>query len=62
MQGHAQVLVQRKDQSSSAASWEDVDQFQQRYPDFQLEDKLFLEGGSDVMWGRTYGRRQRQKE
>jgi hypothetical protein len=62
MQGHAQILVQWKDQPSSAVSWEDVDQFQQGYPDFQLEDKLYIEGRSDVMWGRTYGRRQRQKE
>jgi hypothetical protein len=30
----------------------------QKYPDFQLEDELGLEGGRDVMWGRTYRRRR----
>ena len=28
-----------------------------RIPTFQLEDKLFAEGGSDVMFGRVYRRR-----
>jgi hypothetical protein len=41
-------------QPTSAASWEDVTAFHDRYPRFQLEDELFQNGGGDVMWGRTY--------
>ena len=55
--GVRQVLVQWQAQPASAASWEDLDTFQARYPDFQLEDKLLVEEGSDVMWGKTYQRR-----
>jgi hypothetical protein len=32
------------------------------YPQFQLEDELLLKGWSDVMWGKTYSRRKRQKK
>jgi len=32
------------------------------YPAFQLEDELDLEGGRDVMWGRTYTRRRRARD
>jgi len=39
--------------------WEDVDAFTAKYPNFQLEDELLLDGGRDVMWGRTYARRAR---
>jgi hypothetical protein len=30
-----------------------LESFQVHYPDFQLEDKLLVEGG-DVMWGEIY--------
>jgi hypothetical protein len=33
-----------------------------RYPQFQLVDELLLKGWSDVMWGKTYSRRKRQKK
>jgi hypothetical protein len=39
------------------ASWELVDEFKARFPDFQLEDELFVEGGRDVMIGKVYQRR-----
>nr|CAB3502344.1 unnamed protein product [Digitaria exilis] len=58
--GVRQVLVQWKGESPASATWEDIDTFIQRYPAFQLEDKLLLEGGRDVMWGRTYERRRRR--
>jgi hypothetical protein len=39
----------------------DLDDFVQQYPDFHLEDKLLLQGGRDVMYGVTFGRRQRNR-
>ena len=44
----------------SVATWEDIDSFTERYPAFQLEDELLVEGGGDVMWGRHYARRERR--
>jgi hypothetical protein len=41
-----QVLVHWKEGPSAAsATWEDLDSFRGKYPDFQLEDELGLEGG-----------------
>jgi hypothetical protein len=57
--GVRQVLVQWKGES---ATWEDVETFVTKYPDFQLEDELSLEEGRDVMWGRTYTRRHRARD
>jgi hypothetical protein len=51
-----QVLVQWKDEPDTSATWEDLDDFRVRYPDFQLEDELDFDGGGDVMYGRTYKR------
>jgi hypothetical protein len=59
--GERQALVQWDNLPPSSASWEDLEQFKQKYPQFQLEDELLLEGGSDVMWGRSYSRRKRHK-
>ena len=39
------------------AMWESVTNFRAAFPDFQLEDELFPEGGRDVMGGRAYERR-----
>lgn len=52
--GVRQLLVLWEGLPPSAASWEDMDQFRLRYPAFQLEDELLLEGWRDVMWGRVY--------
>ena len=51
------MLVHWKGEPASSASWEDVESFVARYPHFQLEDELLVEGGRDVMWGRVYRRR-----
>jgi len=45
-----QVLVQWKGESAASATWEDVEAFTAKYPAFQLEDELLLDGRRDVMW------------
>ena len=42
----------------------DLQEFVEQFPDFQLvlEDELLLQGGRDVMWGRTYSRRKTHQE
>lgn len=58
--GVRQALIQWKGEPATSATWEDVDTFMDRYPTFQLEDELLVEGGGrDVMWGRTYTRKGR---
>jgi hypothetical protein len=59
-EGVRQALVQWEGLPPSSASWEDLEQFQERYPAFQLEDELLLQGGSDVMWAKKYSRRKRK--
>jgi hypothetical protein len=54
--GVCQVLVEWKGESAASATWEDVEPFYAKYPAFQLEDELILEGERDVMIGRTYSR------
>ncbi|XP_068649971.1 uncharacterized protein [Aristolochia californica] len=44
-----EVLVQWTNIDATEASWEDVDVFQQAYPTFELEDKLYHQGGRDVV-------------
>jgi hypothetical protein len=60
--GVRQVLVQWKGESAASATWEDIEPFIAKYPAFQLEDELLLDGGGDVMWGRTYTRRHRARD
>ena len=60
--GVRQVLVHWKNESAASATWEDLDSFTSRYPAFQLEDELILEGGRDVMYGRAYTRRRRARD
>jgi hypothetical protein len=60
--GVQQVLIQWQGESAAFATWEDVGPLRAKYPDFQLEDKLVLDGGRDVMVGRTYSRRRRARD
>jgi hypothetical protein len=59
--GLRQILIQWDSLPSSAATWEDLDDFRRQYPHFQLEDELILDGGRDVMWGATYRRGPKDK-
>jgi hypothetical protein len=45
VRGVRQVLVHWHGEPAESASWEDLDEFHIKYPDFQLEDELGLEGG-----------------
>jgi hypothetical protein len=56
--GVRQVLVRWCGEPTESASWEDLDEFRIKYPDFQLEDELGLEQGRDVMWEHTYRHRR----
>ena len=63
--GRAQEALRQahgKGETAASATWEDIDVFRERYPAFQLEDELALEGGRDVMWGRAYARRRRARD
>jgi len=51
------VLVHWSGLPEADATWEPVPNFKETYPEFQLEDELFLEGGRDVMTGKVYVRR-----
>jgi hypothetical protein len=48
--GVRQVLVHWKGQSVASATWEDLDTFRDKYPGFQLEDELDIEGGEMSCW------------
>ena len=43
-----QVLVQWEGQAPSDATWESTQEFQQDFPDFNLEDKVNFEGEGNV--------------
>jgi transposase InsO family protein len=59
--GRQQLLVRWKGAPAAESAWVELEDFVQQYPDFQLEDELLLQGGRDVMYGSTFGRRQRGK-
>ena len=42
-----------------SATWEDFEDFRASFPAFQLEDELTFEAGRDVMYGKSYMRRER---
>jgi transcriptional regulator GlxA family with amidase domain len=37
--------------TTTSATWEDADSFINRYPGFQLEDELLVEGGGEMSCG-----------
>ncbi|XP_071683751.1 uncharacterized protein [Lolium perenne] len=51
------LLVQWEGLSEEEATWEPREEFQQHYPDYQLEDELFAQAGRNVMTGLVYRRR-----
>ena len=53
------VLVKWSGFPPADATWEPVPEFNQTYPEFQLEDELFSEEARDVMVGQVYERRRR---
>lgn len=55
--GRRVVLVRWCNATPAEASWEDLDEFRAQFPEFQVEDDLFLQGGRDVMVGLQYSRR-----
>lgn len=58
--GQWHVLVQWSEAKPEDATWEPLQQFTTSYPQFQLEDELFVEGGRDVMTGNVYSRRSKR--
>ncbi|KAG8052623.1 hypothetical protein GUJ93_ZPchr0001g30062 [Zizania palustris] len=56
--GVRQVLIHWKGQTAASATWEDVADFRDKFPHFQLEDELTVEEVRDVMYGRKYQRRR----
>jgi hypothetical protein len=55
------VLIKWAGLPEAESTWEPVDAFREAYPEFQLEDELFVDGGSDVMVGQVYERRKRAR-
>ncbi|XP_078443745.1 uncharacterized protein LOC144713125 [Wolffia australiana] len=54
----AEILVKWANLPAHEASWEHVHRFRKSFPDFQLEDKLALEGeGIDKFYAKKYKRR-----
>ena len=51
------VLIQWRGLPVEDATWESVAEFKMAYPEFQLEDELFVQAGRDVMTGIPYRRR-----
>jgi hypothetical protein len=51
------LLIKWTGLDDSEATWEPVEDFKSRFPDFQLEDELFDGEGRDVMVGNVYRRR-----
>ena len=65
LQGKPELLVQWAPNVVESATWEDQATFQEAYPDFELEDKLNAEEGSNVMvannrYGKVYQKRKKE--
>jgi hypothetical protein len=62
VRGRRELLVWWKGAPASETSWVGLDEFQQQFPKFQLEDELLLRGGRDAMWGLQFSRRNKRQE
>jgi hypothetical protein len=47
---------------TTSATWEDINNFIDYSPTFQLEDKLLVKGGGDVMWKHQYQRSSKARD
>ena len=45
------LLIQWQGLPAEDATWEQLDEFRQHFPGFQLEDELFVQAGRNVMTG-----------
>jgi hypothetical protein len=45
---------------AAETAWVALEEFREQFPDFQLEDELFLREGRDVMWNKTFGWRGKE--
>ena len=52
------ILIQWHGLPAEEATWEQLQEFQDLYPAFQLEDEQFGKGARDVMTGIAYRRRR----
>jgi hypothetical protein len=60
-----EMLVQWVGRDAGDATWEDLIQFKEAYPDFKLEDELFCQKGGNVMdsfFGKQFRRRNKDKD
>ena len=59
------ILVQWVGRGPAEATWESLESLKERYPDFQLEDKLFSQEGGSVVnnfFGKKFQRRQKKSK
>jgi hypothetical protein len=59
--GHHKLLVIWKGLTTTDTTWTDLKEFRSLYLSFQLEDKLIVQGGRDVMWGTQYVHKKSKK-
>jgi transcriptional regulator GlxA family with amidase domain len=57
--------VSWEDLASADASWEPLEDFKERYPEFKLEDELFNQAGGSVMdsmFGKQFRHRTKKQQ
>jgi hypothetical protein len=60
LRGVWHVRIKSRGLPNEDATWEQLEEFRNHYPYFQLEDDLFAQAGRDFMVGKTFGRRPRR--
>jgi hypothetical protein len=58
------ILFLWEGRAPAEATWQDLEDFKQQYPDFKLEDELLWGGGSvmDTFFSRKFERRNKAKK